>query len=179
MSIQIGIAKRTVVLYNNNRTTVREVIQWQKQNHLIYSNSRENSVQKKRVRNIYLRRSSMIKLSKILIIVLIIACLLQTVIYSTATAVAAHGMTNFKRINTYTSKTFSDISPKQLYYQDVVNAYSYGIMSGIGNSKFNPTAYISIAEAIVIATKMNSIYNGGIGKIAPAQQFHLQRKAAA
>lgn len=109
----------------------------------------------------------MIKSSKILILVLISVCLLQTFMSSTATAVATRGMANFKNIKTYTSKTFLDISSKQLYYQDVVNAYSYGIISGMKNNKFNPTAYITIAEAIVSATKMNSIYNGGTVKIAP------------
>ena len=97
----------------------------------------------------------------------IIACLLQPAFAVDSASSQSPGMSNFIKIQTYNEDIFDDILIDKWYYSEVVNANSYGIMKGVGNNKFNPDGTMTIAEAITIASRINSIYNGGTGDIPP------------
>ena len=74
----------------------------------------------------------------------------------------------FQKVNTFTGGQFADVSENDWYginQQGVVaNAYEYGLMKGTSGTAFNPTGNMTIAEAITIAVRVHSIYNGGNGE---------------
>lgn len=54
---------------------------------------------------------------------------------------------------------FSDVTEDAWYYDSLVMDYEAGLISGVGNNKFNPSGKVTIAEAIVMASRVNSIFN--------------------
>ena len=64
---------------------------------------------------------------------------------------------NFKKVNSYTQGEFSDITGNEWYASKVASAYELGLMSGTG-SKFNPSGNITVAESIVLACRLHSVY---------------------
>lgn len=71
----------------------------------------------------------------------------------------------FPKVNNYHNGMFTDVSPSAWYADKVKAAYEYGLMSGVGNGLFQPTRNITIAEAIVIASKLHSTYHLSENKI--------------
>lgn len=49
--------------------------------------------------------------------------------------------------------TFSDVPSSAWYAQDVNDVQEAGILKGVGNGKFNPTGNMTLAEAIVLASR--------------------------
>lgn len=70
------------------------------------------------------------------------------------------GIDNFTTKNAYSQSVFKDIKEKDWFYKDVAKAYELGLVSGKGNNEFNPSGKVTIAEAIMIATNINSQYAG-------------------
>ena len=68
------------------------------------------------------------------------------------------GIENFKPSIGYEEKVFSDVLPNDWYYDNVASAYEYALMSGKGNSKFDPNANLLLSEAIVLATRIHYTY---------------------
>ena len=75
-------------------------------------------------------------------------------------------MSNFVQVRTYTPNMFTDVNENAWYgvnqQKVVVNAYEYNLMSGYPDNTFNPTGSMTIAEAITIAARVNSIYTTGV-----------------
>ena len=62
---------------------------------------------------------------------------------------------------------FSDVSPRDWYAVWVDIAYNVGLMSGVGNDRFAPSATLTVAEALQLAATMESRYKG--------DDFHLHK----
>lgn len=54
---------------------------------------------------------------------------------------------------------FSDVSD-EWFAQDVANVCALGLMKGAGDGTFDPEGNVTIAEAITMAARLNSIYRG-------------------
>jgi hypothetical protein len=87
---------------------------------------------------------------------------LLLVLSLTPTALAAEGLDNFRKTAEYTDGLFPDVSSTSWYAEYVKNAYELGLMVGSGDG-FNPTGNLTIAEALVLACRLNSLYYGGTG----------------
>lgn len=70
----------------------------------------------------------------------------------------AETLPNFWQQNTFDDYTYTDISNGDWFYYYVAFAYEYGIMNGTGYGAFEPNGNISVAEAITVAARLNSIY---------------------
>ena len=66
----------------------------------------------------------------------------------------------FEKKNTYTDGQFTDVPETQWYVNDVRSTYEIGLMQGVGGGKFSPSAEVTVAEAITIASRVSSIYYG-------------------
>ena len=97
-----------------------------------------------------------------------------TVTEQTITAPAI-SMSNFVKTKTYTSGMFTDVDENQWYgytqYKVIATAYEYNLMQGSGNT-FNPTGNMLLSEAITIAVRVHSIYNGGTGELTPGSPWY-------
>ena len=60
---------------------------------------------------------------------------------------------------------FADVNENQWYgfnrQKVIADAYEYGLMQGGGTAAFNPAGNITVAEAITVAARVNSIYMTG------------------
>lgn len=67
-------------------------------------------------------------------------------------------LSNFTVVNDYVPGQFSDVDTTSWYSSDVEAAYKYGLMQGSSSTQFNPNGNITIAEAIVLSSRLRSIY---------------------
>ena len=74
------------------------------------------------------------------------------------TALAASGMSNFKKTRTYPG--FSDVKEDAWYAADLKEAYELGLINGAGDGKFNPDGQLTLAEAITMAASVHATYYG-------------------
>lgn len=58
----------------------------------------------------------------------------------------------------YYDGLFLDVSDGQWFSQNVSTAYSLGLMNGTGGDSFSPNAYVTLAEAVTLASRIHSIY---------------------
>ena len=73
-------------------------------------------------------------------------------------AVFAEGsMSNFSQSKQYDGR-FADVKTSDWFYPYVTAAYEYGFVSGNSATTFNPNGNVTIAETLVIACQINSIY---------------------
>jgi len=70
------------------------------------------------------------------------------------------GNTPLIDVNDYQQNTFTDIDPTKWYYNDVVSAYQLGLLNGKGNHIFDPDGQMTVAEAIVLALRLNEMVQG-------------------
>ena len=90
----------------------------------------------------------------------------------TPTAFATEtGLSNFKKVNTYTDGMFSDVSLSSWYAENVQTAYELGLMVGNG-STFNPSGNLTIAEALTLACRLHNIYYGGTGSFEQGSPWY-------
>ena len=76
---------------------------------------------------------------------------------------SAASVTNFTKKNTYNNSVYSDINMNEWYGEYVKNCYELGLMQGVGNGVFDHNGNITIAQAITMAARVHSIYNGKNG----------------
>lgn len=95
-------------------------------------------------------------LQRILAIILTISMLLMAL---TTAAVAAGSISNFRQVRFYSSSVFSDVGPEMWFEESVKNAYQLGLMSGVSEHTFSPYGNITLAQAVVMAVRLHSIYN--------------------
>ncbi|MBR3720089.1 MAG: S-layer homology domain-containing protein [Firmicutes bacterium] len=75
-------------------------------------------------------------------------------------AFAASGsMINFEKTFSYEGQ-FEDVAENAWYAPYVAAAFEYGFVSGSSETTYNPDGYISLAETLVIADQIHSIYYG-------------------
>lgn len=74
-------------------------------------------------------------------------------------SVTTGSLSNFKKVNSYDNR-FTDVPANAWYRNTVINAYELDLMSGSSVSSFNPNGQLSITEAMVLAARVRSIYNG-------------------
>lgn len=87
-------------------------------------------------------------------------------------AADAKGLENFKKVNTYESGKFSDISSGDWYYGNVVSAYETGLVKGSSENSFNPKGNITVAETIALASRLHNIYSGGKGEFTQGNPWY-------
>ena len=85
----------------------------------------------------------------------------NTAVLTILPAGSSSGMQNFERTQTYTPGMFDDVNEEAWYSGMVATVYEYGLMRGNSANTFNPTGNISLVEAIIIATRVHSIYMTG------------------
>lgn len=78
-----------------------------------------------------------------------------------AVAAPTAGLTNFKKVGTYTEGQFSDVSAKDWFAPNVKTSFELGLVNGTGDGKFAPDGYMKVVEAIVLASRIHSIYHTG------------------
>ena len=69
-------------------------------------------------------------------------------------------MGNFKPVNTY-DNNFVDVASSNWAMPSIKACYEYALMYGSSNTTFNPNGELTIAEALVMADRVHSIYNTG------------------
>jgi len=110
-------------------------------------------------------------MKRILSFVLILICLLSC----GATASAAENG-GFAALQTKTARyqdgIFSDVSAKDWYSESVAAVYELGLMQGSGNGSFNAAGNITIAETLVLADKLHSLYETGSAEFAKSAPWY-------
>lgn len=79
-------------------------------------------------------------------------------------------LSNFTRVNIYTDDCFSDVPADEWYRGNVAAAYELGLMQGNADGTFNPNGAVTIAETIVLACRLHSIYYNGTGEIPGSER---------
>lgn len=70
-------------------------------------------------------------------------------------------MSHFQTVNAYSDGMFSDVAPEDWYSADVRAAYELGLMGGESDSYFNAAGQITVAQAIIMASRLHCIYHTG------------------
>jgi len=96
------------------------------------------------------------RIVSIILVLTLICCMIPT-----AFAASSEGLNNFKAVNTYTQGQFLDVSADYWGSANIQKAYELGLMNGNGGTTFNPAGDVSIAQAITMAARLNSIYYTG------------------
>ena len=74
-------------------------------------------------------------------------------------ALAGSGMNNFKTKNTFVG--FADVVENAWYHGSVKAAFEYGLVKGTTPTTYNPTGSLTVAEAIVMADRIHTLYANG------------------
>lgn len=85
---------------------------------------------------------------------------------------AGGGMLNFRQVNTYTNGQFTDVAPDAWYNASVAAAYEQGLMSGESADFFNAAGQITVAQTIVMASRLHKIYNTGSSDFEPGDTWY-------
>ncbi|MBP8640855.1 MAG: S-layer homology domain-containing protein [Oscillospiraceae bacterium] len=88
------------------------------------------------------------------------------------TAFADGGLSNFQKTLTYKEGKFADVSSSDWYNTNVKAAYEYGLMNGKTASAFGASDYVTIAETITMAARLNSIYTTGKADFAASTPWY-------
>lgn len=75
------------------------------------------------------------------------------------TQTAQAGMESFTPSVVYTP--FPDVAASAWYAADVQQAYELGLINGKSDGRFDPAGALTLAEAVTLAAKVRSIYEGG------------------
>ena len=103
----------------------------------------------------------------------IVATLLAAFIFvGTIPAMAAGSLSNFKKVNNYTDKTFSDVNSNNWFADNVRKSYELGLFLGIGGNKFVPRGDISVIQTITVACRIHKIYNEGNADFEKTTPWH-------
>ena len=73
---------------------------------------------------------------------------------------SAAGLSNFQKSNTYTPGQFADVPAGSWYAAGVQSAYELGLMTGTSGTAFDPSGNLTLAETVVLAARLHSIYTG-------------------
>jgi len=93
-------------------------------------------------------------------------------VFATVFALQAQGQGNFSKNRSFSDAEFTDLDVSQWYYTEVSSAYELSLMNGKGNGTFDPSGSVTVAEAIALAARMNSLYQGGDGSFAQGEIWY-------
>lgn len=74
---------------------------------------------------------------------------------------SAASLENFTPTNTYIQGQFTDVPETHWCSANVEKSYELGLMKGRSDTGFDPDGNVSLAQAITIAARLNSIYTTG------------------
>lgn len=78
---------------------------------------------------------------------------------------------HFEKKTLFTQGQFTDVPANQWFTNKVAEAVELGLMKGSGTA-FNPYGDVTLAEAITMAARINSIYNTGSGSFTQAGTWY-------
>lgn len=81
-------------------------------------------------------------------------------VIKTAKEVVPKDEVHFSKTKNYENGKFRDVTKKDWFYKNVVEAYELGLMVGKSESKFEPVGELTLAEAITLATRIHATYHG-------------------
>lgn len=90
----------------------------------------------------------------------LMSLLIVFIVSSFASPVSASNFSKFTELKSYSSQTFTDIPSDSWFESGVSTVYKKGIMTGMGNEKFNPQANLTWAESMAIAVRIHGICQG-------------------
>lgn len=104
-------------------------------------------------------------------------CMVCTLLPVSALATGA-SLDNFQKTLTYTPGQYADVPATNTFSENVKAAYEYNIMQGYGTT-FGVSKDITRLASIIIACRLNCIYNYGVNNITDTytgstQEIHLQ-----
>lgn len=76
-------------------------------------------------------------------------------------AIPNRGLDGFRKVNTYYSGLFYDVSSSDWFDENVSRAYELGLMKGMSEDTFGPKSSVTVAQAITLAARLHSIYYTG------------------
>lgn len=71
------------------------------------------------------------------------------------------GLSNFKNVNAYTAGQFTDVNEDNIFAANIKRAYELGMIKGRETNYFDINGGMTVAEAVVMAARLHSIYNTG------------------
>ena len=98
-------------------------------------------------------------MKKLIAFILALVCLLSCTV--PALAADKSGYQNFKKTAKYEDGIFSDVKETDWYCESVAAAYELGLMQGGGDGTFNAAGNVTIAETLVLADRIYSMFNTG------------------
>lgn len=96
----------------------------------------------------------------ILVISLFLLCSFNVIAESLPDDTTKSGLHNFIPMKQYSPNVFSDVSTEKWYYGDIKFAYEMDLVNGRGNGLFHPNEFMTVSEAVALASKVNNIYKG-------------------
>ena len=70
------------------------------------------------------------------------------------------GLANFQKVHSYTEGQFTDVAAESWCAESVRAAVEYGLMDGVGGGRFAPDGSLTLAQTVVMACRIHSIYLG-------------------
>lgn len=70
------------------------------------------------------------------------------------------GLANFQKVHSYTEGQFTDVAAESWCAESVRAAFEYGLMDGVGGGRFAPDGSLTLAQTVVMACRIHSIYLG-------------------
>lgn len=95
------------------------------------------------------------------VVVFLLACLMSLSALPAAAQAASAGFSNFRKVNEYTSETFTDVAAGKWYEESVQIAYELNLVKGSSAVTFSPDGKITIGAALALACRLHSIYHTG------------------
>lgn len=90
---------------------------------------------------------------------------------TTATAFTA-SFEHFKDQNSYEDGKFLDVSAKHWAAEHITRAYESGLMTGVSKDAFNPEGTVTVAQAVVVASRIHSTYRDNGTTFASATPWY-------
>ncbi|MBD5134130.1 MAG: S-layer homology domain-containing protein [Clostridiales bacterium] len=86
---------------------------------------------------------------------------------------SAANLSGFEKKLDYKAGQFADIPVGNPWEANVKTAYEFGIMNGVGNSKFEPGGNVTVVQAIIMACRLHDTYyaNEGNFKASGTQPY--------
>lgn len=89
------------------------------------------------------------------------------------------GLSAFADVQEYAPDTFSDVPADSWFAGGVRTVYQKGIMDGVGGGRFDPFQPITWTQAVVIAARLDSMYQMGTALGQSGESWYLPARAYA